>query len=453
MPRVSKRARLLKSLRSVFNIRMKARAIRTLDDDEDSMEDALDAATAVVVRNANKKRFLFRSSKYRKGPSTSRFKMDLDESSEREEEKEQEKDNETFLPWLTDSEFLHKYRVSRENFKFILEKIEDHPVFQKQSRGRRQKPVAYQLMVFLKFIGTEGSGASNSNQRNTFAIGYGTAAVYRDRVTKALRSLSAEYINWPDQEERRTIAREIQVLYDFPHCVAIADGTLFPLAFEPQTEDAPDYSGQKYGYSLSTMIVCDHKRRIRHYLAGFPGTAHDNRIWKATKLATTPESYFDTMQYSVGDSAFENSWFMVSAFKKPKDHAIPASHEKFNEKLARMRIISEHCIGMLKGRFPWLRSIRLLITERKASLRQILHVLEATIVLHNMLIELGEEDNEDWINEDDFSAMDDAERAPHLPDDALNGAIPDGASKDERRSRLTFYFEEHFYFVPNQSQN
>jgi hypothetical protein len=70
-----------------------------------------------------------------------------------------------------------------------------------------------------------------------------------------------------------------------------------------------------------------------------------------------------------------------------------------------------------------------------------------------MLIELGEEDNEDWINEDDFSAMDDAERAPHLPDDALNGAIPDGASKDERRSRLTFYFEEHFYFVPNQSQN
>ena len=91
MPRVSKRARLLKSLRSVFNIRMKARAIRTLDDDEDSMEDALDAATAVVVRNANKKRFLFRSSKYRKGPSTSRFKMDLDESSEREEEKNKKK--------------------------------------------------------------------------------------------------------------------------------------------------------------------------------------------------------------------------------------------------------------------------------------------------------------------------------------------------------------------------
>jgi hypothetical protein len=67
-----------------------------------------------------------------------------------------------------------------------------------------------------------------------------------------------------------------------------------------------------------------------------------------------PHSYFDPMQYSVGDSAFENSWFMVSAFKKPKRHPIPISHEKFNEKLAKMRIISEHCIGMLKGCFPWL---------------------------------------------------------------------------------------------------
>jgi hypothetical protein len=57
--------------------------------------------------------------------------------------------------------------------------------------------------------------------------------------------------------------------YGFPHCVMIADGTLTstPLAFEPETEDAPNYSGRKYGYSLSTVIFSDHsKRRIHHYL-------------------------------------------------------------------------------------------------------------------------------------------------------------------------------------------
>jgi hypothetical protein len=129
------------------------------------------------------------------------------------------------------------------------------------------------------------------------------------------------------------------------------------LAFEPETEDAPDYSGRNYGYSLSVMIICDNKRKVRHYLGGFPGSAHDNRIYKATKLATNPGNYFSPREYLIGDSAFENSSTMVSAFKKPKGAVIPARYEKFNEKMAKLRIISEHTIGVLKGRFPWLRSI------------------------------------------------------------------------------------------------
>ena len=102
------------------------------------------------------------------------------------------------------------------------------------------------------------------------------AELYRRRVTLAIWSLRKDYIYWPSKEERKVIAREIFQQYDFPHCVSLADGTLFPLAFEPETEDAPDYSGRKFGYSISTMIFCDHKRKVRHYTAGFPGSAHDN---------------------------------------------------------------------------------------------------------------------------------------------------------------------------------
>jgi hypothetical protein len=46
-------------------------------------------------------------------------------------------------------------------------------------------PPEYQLMGFLKYGGTEGSGANTSNQRSTFGVGYGTAEVYRKRVTIA----------------------------------------------------------------------------------------------------------------------------------------------------------------------------------------------------------------------------------------------------------------------------
>jgi DDE superfamily endonuclease len=441
MPRESKRAKAITRLSSILNNRIKLRAIRLFSDDDDSVEDLKDVATAILLRKTRNRRYIFRP-QYRKSPAVSRFKIDLNLS---DGEIEVSSCSDSEMPWLSDDEFLQKYRVSRSSFDAILSLIKDHDVF--SSKTKFMAPPQYQLMVFLKYVGTEGTGANNSNQRHTFGVGYGTAELYRKRVTIALNSLADEYIKWPDSTERQSISLAIQKEYNFPHCVGIADGTLFPLAFQPQAVDAPDYSGRKYGYSLTTMIVCDHKRRIRHYLAGFPGSAHDNRVFKATKLATKPEEHFDEMQYLLGDSAFENQWYMVSAFKKPRNTPIPKKDEKFNEKLAQLRIISEHCIGMLKGRFPWLRSIRLLITEEKRSLKQILSLLKATVVLHNLLIDLRERDKEEWIDDDDFSDIDDDERAPNLSaTDVINRSIGINDAKDERRKRLQYYFEEHFYF-------
>jgi DDE superfamily endonuclease len=444
MPRSSKRAEYLRRLRRYFQTRMVYRASRKMltstdDDDDDLLNDSMDLHVLQKLRFAEERRYLFRSSKYRKGRHNEVFERDLDDG------RLLESDDESIQPWLNDTEFLQKYRVSRRCFGIILDKIKDHPVFESKS-NHPQTPVSHQLLTWLKYVGTEGSGASNSNQRNTFEIGYGTAAAFRSRVTTALRSLRDNYINWPTPEERKMIAREIFEEYGFPHCVSIADGTLFPLAFEPETEDAPDYSGRKYGYSLTTLIFCDHKRKIRHYLAGFPGSAHDNRVFRATRLYQNPRSYFAEREYSIGDSAFENTPFMVSAHKKPVGETLPDRYEKFNEKLARLRIISEHCIGLLKGRFPWLRQIRMKITEDRDSLTHILELLDATIVLHNMLIELREEEVDDWVDWDDFSDIDEAVRAPYEEGDVLNQAIPAGAPKDERRTRLMYYFEEHHYF-------
>lgn len=455
MPRTSRRLIFIEDLKTIFKKRMIARAIRKMfeDDEEEGLgdfdvaSDCIDVVVALTLAKALQRRYLFRTSKNRKGKSEPIFQVDLklQESRSDKEECSSASSEDTFLPWLNDIEFLQKYRMSRESFDRVVDYIKDHPVF--QSKTKQQAPVAHQLMTWLKYAGTEGSGSSNANQQNTFKIGYGTADVFRSRVTIALQSLSNTYYFWPDATERLKIGKEILKEYGFPHCVGVADGTLFPLAFEPETKDAPDYSGRKYGYSLSTMIICDNKRRIRHYLAGFPGSAHDNRIFKATKLVKDANTYFSEREYIIGDSAFENSSHMVSAFKKPKGEEIPRNHEQFNEKLARLRILSEHTIGILKGRFPWLRSIRFKINESKESIRRILQMLKATVVLHNMLIEFGEEERNEWLEEDDCSEIDDAERAPYEDGDALNVAIPDGAPKDERRKRLMYYFEEHFYFV------
>jgi len=98
-------------------------------------------------------------------------------------------------PWLNDTEFLQKCRMSRKNFDQILDRIEDCSVFKKLEgkSGHPQAVVAHQLMVFLKAIVTEGTGADGPNQRNTFMIGKGSSNNPYGRVTEALFSLLGNF--------------------------------------------------------------------------------------------------------------------------------------------------------------------------------------------------------------------------------------------------------------------
>jgi len=135
--------------------------------------------------------------------------------------------------WLSDIEFLEKYRMTRDSFKALVELIKDHPVF-KSKRGRKQAPVSYQLMVLLRYLATEGTGASNPSMRNLFGIGRGTAEVWKRRALTAIRSLRHRAVTWPDEGERKEIAGRFLSEYNWPHCVGLADGTLFPTCFLPR---------------------------------------------------------------------------------------------------------------------------------------------------------------------------------------------------------------------------
>jgi hypothetical protein len=292
-------------------------------------------------------------------------------------------------------------------------------------------------MVLLKYLGTEGTGASNLDLRNIFRIGRGTSGLYKNRSMLALRSLRDQAITWPDEEERQQISERVQRRHLFPNCVGFIDGTLFPLATAPQCKDAPDYSGRKHKFSLRVMIINDDQRLIRYYLSGWPGSAHDNRVWNQTQPCMYPEKYFGDKQYILGDSAFENSNNMVSSFKCPRGMELPRYMEVFNTALASPRISSEHTIGMLKGRFPWLWSIRMIITEDKKSLKKILMYIDVCIILHNLLIHQQDPVLKEWMNSGD-------KEDPLDEYVELNKAVPPNSKKDTRRQQLTVYINETY---------
>jgi hypothetical protein len=50
-------------------------------------------------------------------------------------------------PWLTEDEFLQKYRMHRQSFYRLLSLIENHPAFVSNGR-KKQAPVKHQLLSF-----------------------------------------------------------------------------------------------------------------------------------------------------------------------------------------------------------------------------------------------------------------------------------------------------------------
>ena len=146
--------------------------------------------------------------------------------------------------WLTDSDFLSKYCTCREGFDFLTTLLQHAPIFNKHNYGPNQMPVKYQIMIWLHFFGH--GGMTVESQRETLHTCKGLLNLARDRVTNAFNSIHGNWIHWPDSVKRKAIARRIEQEFFLPNCVAIMDGTLFPLEFRPQTEDAADYHGRKF---------------------------------------------------------------------------------------------------------------------------------------------------------------------------------------------------------------
>ena len=125
---------------------------------------------------------------------------------------------------------------------------------------------------------------------------------------------------------------------------------------------------------------------------------------------------------------------MVPCFKKPPGGKLLRDKEIFNMIVAKPRVTSEHSIGILKSRFPFLRSIRFRITDNIETMRKVIRYIAVCIILHNLLIGFGDECDMD---DDDISIVDE--------ENELNKPIPCDSGSDARRMQLKNYIMEKFH--------
>ena len=84
---------------------------------------------------------------------------------------------------------------------------------------------------------------------------------------------------------------------------------------------------------------------------------------------------------------------MVQFFKKKSSAAELQQNQEFlNTCLAQVSIASEHCIGILKGRFRCLKRNNIKLKDSKKEVKQVADLIGACIVLHNLLLDYKEDD-------------------------------------------------------------
>lgn len=315
------------------------------------------------------------------------------------------------LPNLDDMRFRILLRCSRQQFNVILALIENHQVFH-GINSHKQFSVQFQLALVLYRLGSNGDGATLAKIASLFGIGDGgTIDKITTRVFDAILCLEKDFLYWPSEEERTHMV--IETFEELPHCIGYGDGTPIPLKEKPVLDHTSYYSKDKE-YSLKMQSICDYTLKIRQVTIGYPGCAHDARIYNNCRLATHPNNYFSGEQYIVNDSAYKLTTTVITPFRKNSTELTPHQRTAFNRYLSSYRVRIEHVFGILKEKLSSCKSLSIRISDKKSHKFACTWIRVCCILYNILLPHFDHEDlaprsynesqdaNHENVNDDDF---------------------------------------------------
>lgn len=354
------------------------------DDDDDSVNDLIDHYYQNMEHVVSSSRYLFRNEKNRNRKNFFDWDDCLSENSKR----------------FNDEEFMQHFRMSRKGFRTVLEAIRNDEAFKSHPGKMRKAPVSHHLLVFLYRIGKEGSGANDGSIATFFGIGKGSVKNYVRRVTQALVNLRHEVIRWPEDKEKDDLKKRMKIKYGFQKCIGIIDGTLIILDKRPTQYGDSYFCRKQCYYAINVQVICDDKGKVTYFYGGWPGSTHDNRAWRNCKVFNDATTWFEEGEYLLADSAYSACLYIVQAFKKVSGSNLSVHQEFFNTMLGRARVKSEHCIGILKNRFPCLKRMNVAVDGAKG-VKAIMQLFTACAVIHNMLLDVDDDIPSEWYDDVD----------------------------------------------------
>lgn len=153
------------------------------------------------------------------------------------------------------------------------------------------------------------------------------------------------------------------------------------------------------------QTTCDHRGIITSYDMGWPGSVQDTRVFRASALWTERGKYFQDDEYILADKGslahlqsmsptadkhigYPLTKFTIRPFADndlTNNRLEARARRRWNFDLSHLRVRIEHSYGRLKGRFPLLRRMT------GENLQVMWRTIEACLIMHNILTELGDD--------------------------------------------------------------
>ncbi|XP_063223467.1 putative nuclease HARBI1 [Bacillus rossius redtenbacheri] len=284
-----------------------------------------------------------------------------------------------------EKEFQNKFRFSKEVVRNVLYPFVQH--LEKPDNRGLPIPAERQLLLALRFYAT---GSFHEVCGDMSGLSRSTAGAIVKAVTEALAGQLRHHIKLPNTDEEMNGAmQKFFEIGNFPGVVAAIDCTHVPIA-NPGGDRGEVFRNRHGIFSLNVQVAVSAQMKIIDICATRPGSCHDARIFDGSGLKVCFEEQ-RIKGIMLGDSGYPCLPYLFTPLLNPQTEA----EERYNVAHIRTRNIVERTFGVWKRRF------RCLTKKLEHKPENIVAIICATAVLHNISLDVEAplpEDEFPWVD-------------------------------------------------------
>ncbi|XP_041729142.1 protein ANTAGONIST OF LIKE HETEROCHROMATIN PROTEIN 1 isoform X2 [Coregonus clupeaformis] len=305
------------------------------------------------------------------------------------------------------SDWLEKFRMSRETFFFLCGKLKPR-LARQDTHFRRALPLEKRVAVALWRL------ASNIEYRTISGLfGVGSSTVckcVRDVCHAIVTLLRPVYLRSPSEQEVEDSARHFLSRWGFPHCVG-AVATLHTAILTPSA-NVTNYANPDGWLSVVSQVAVNGLGQFWDVCAGFPGSTEPTAILQNSALwalasegglsPDPPPSFMGKpLRYVLlGEPGYPlQPWLMKAYSMKEEDDVeeeeggLTESQRVFNQRFVRAWCVAE--VALLRLRARW----QCLSKRNDCSLDVVPTMILACCILHNVCEAHGDVLQGEWQGE------------------------------------------------------